>query len=793
MMPLMTMLNQTRYTHGSKQIGEVWKPNGSRIPLGEGKEDEQKKQQTFTVGDTVNIRSSAEVSYANGRSAARNGFRVSGSQASNSASGITLDDSGARTEVLKRTEAATVSLSVDGDGLRSLNIAYADGRESVTMAIEEDMRISWDENGEPVITKGAAALNGNKLQATGQNEILIRMSGADVVAGDSTTVLNFSALAGNFSGGSDVTYLGSYTESTFTYDKGASVDFAGLFTNSIFDVTGGNASFSGVFEGSTINADGPDTSYSGIFHSTLINAGNSDNLFTGLFLENTSITAGEGKDKFTGRFIDSDIDAGDGDNVFGGNFTLSTFGQNTNDFTNTTIKAGTGNDTFFSAATESNIDLGDGDNTVKGVFMDSSVKTGAGRDTISAMYGNSSVFNAGAGDDQLAVGTGFTNQIIAGAGKNNVTLGYNTKGYGDESYRLYGVDSSLTDSRWQTLDERESKIDPKAFGEIRGNSISASEGENSITINSGQATHTIRTGVNKTEEEAIEDSPENALVETRAQMQNMLEEMVPVDGLDGDKDEKEDRYMVAQGADLRSTGVIGATIDGGTDNALDVLVDDRVAGAERAAEKVLRSDELSDEQIFSGNAAMFGVFGDALDHVKEAAAEANTAENAKETDAEKNGQNAADSADGTEKNSDKTNAEQGLTVDASAAAQAGAASQPSVASGAAPAASGTAANPAGRAAASTAAAASGKSAGAAGEKVDETVGSEKTEQESEKTDEASRLLSGASNTSISSGNMKTAADSMGAVYGTSIEKQVIQDFVRLRAIQAYQRASEAVA
>ena len=627
-MPLMSIMNQARFMFGAKQLGEVWKPKGASVPALEGSTPEQMAPSTCVLGDAVSIRNSAQTEYSRNRQDTRDGFHSDGFGSKKSSivsTAITGEDGSVqgqiRTQELKSTSKATVSLSVGHDGQKSLTVDYKDGRESVSVALDADTRVSWGSDGEPVISQGAQALSAGVLKAGGKDEILVRLSGANVVAGDGSTVINFSGKGGSFTGGTNVTYQGSYSDTSFDYALGSTVNFAGHFSNVAINAKGSNASFSGVFENSAIEGGGNGNTYSGFFTGSIVNALEGDNMFSGLFMEKSQITTGAGNDEFTGRFVDSTIDAGDGDNVFGTGIDLHAFNESTSDFTNTIIASGKGKDKFFGKAYESTLDLGDGDDNIKGVFMDSHVSAGEGNDTIAAMYGNGTRFDAGAGNDLLAVGTGIGNSLITGSGNNQVIMGYNKEGYGDSSSSLYGVGGIVAKSTWQTGDEAARSAKPKEFGELSANNLDASQGENLITIHSGEATHTIRTGAMNEDDGTA--APESALGDVRTAVQDSLSSLndVAVDkasesaGSNGAAKDAGKRQMSVEGDPLLDEGAEGVAINGGTDERLTVFVENRSARNVERQEYTKQEVELTREQIVQRNTSQFNLLGNVFEDV----------------------------------------------------------------------------------------------------------------------------------------------------------------------------------
>lgn len=603
---------------GAKKIGQLWTPKKytNFAQIDRTVEDFIDDPITQVVGDTATIRKSAQAKYMAARSDARMGFGQLGFSRQSDIDVIApnrLQPHEDREQRLVATNNATVTL-LSG----SIRIDYTDGRESQTVKLDQNVRISWDNKGDPLVQTGAAALTGGKLKAGGANEVLVRLTGVNVEAGENSTVVNFSDIGGRFSGGSNVTYQGAYTDSVFEYKFGVA-NFAGLFTSSSITTGNDKAVFRGVFESTTIETGDAVNQFSGHFRGGSILAGNGvqitrdngdmlrhGNVFSGLFFEQIDIKSGSSDDKFIGRFIDAVIDGGDGDNEFGPGFMMAELATMDSGFTNSIISAGSGNDSFFSAAYDSRINLGDGDNSTKGVFMNSAVSTGSGNDHLTAMYSRNSVFDSGEGDDFVALGTAMANKIILNSGVNEVVLGYNIDDRHGNPSSIYGGDSRLTKSKWITSTEFANGLAAKEFGEIRGNMVDASQGENTITVNSGEGTHTVRSGEAKNEKE---DDKENAVNGVGERLGEKLEELdkeastamidkinerggdvilpgASPDGKDADESETDDeifsleevqRFLDVSGSLPRKDGVIGVIIDGGVDEIIALRAHDRRA------------------------------------------------------------------------------------------------------------------------------------------------------------------------------------------------------------------------
>lgn len=512
---------------GGKNYGEVWQPKTQRLMVGRdiapmtSSEPEGKIDRGVVIGkgDDVSFMSGKIFNFA--KSQAQSGLTVrgfrsfenaaalSGMEKDTYSSGITLHDSDKYQVILERSGNGYTLAAYEKD---------PDNKEQPLKQLEVvkftgDAKISFNADGSPNIMTGAAALKGGELAATGSDEILVRTSGANVKAGVNTTVYNFSSQGGEFSGGSNVTYLGSYTDSLFK-DSSGETTYAGYFNKSKF--SGSDQSlgvFSGVFEKSDIEAGGNDDTFSGYFSESNINGGNGENTFSGLFLNQSVVKGGDDDDTFNGRFIASELFGGKGDDTFGNHIDLNHLGYIQGkqgqgyfglgpDFIKANVDAGEGDDSFEGVAWDSQINLGEGDDQAEGIFTNSGVDGGEGNNRLTAMYSMASQFKAGSGDDEIILASAVASTVHTGEGNDKVVLGRNQDDTGSGGL---GGDNLMSVTRWLTPEQQRHDERGLAFGELRANLVDASEEENRVVINNGKGTNKVATG-----DIVEEQEPENA-------------------------------------------------------------------------------------------------------------------------------------------------------------------------------------------------------------------------------------------------------------------------------------------
>lgn len=433
-------------------------------------------------------------------------------------------------QLIGSSESCSVYLSfAGGQGKITVSSQDAPSRE-FALTGSSDLRIRFDANGEAELLSGGEAKQGGVLTAVGENEILVRLSSANVAAGKDTTVINLNQSAGGrFSGGHNVRYLGLYNGASIEGGSG-STELAGYFNNCDISVLGGKGVFSGVFtglNGSLIRTGIFDDVFSGYFQAAAIEDKGGDNTFSGTFLTGSSIKAGDGNDTFDGLFFDSVISAGSGNNIFGVKAALEN-GSVTPSFVRTVIEAGDGKDTLLGAAYESDINLGEGSDEVNGLLLDSLLKTGEGGDNIRLLYALNSLIEAGSGNDNVYLYTGDSNRVDLGVDDDKMTSGLNRSG--GDSHR-HGTTRAFTNSAFLTEDQARRGLDPRFghhFGDVRSTAIYADVGEDEVTVYDGQNAHQVESGDHQASEDKTgaaaaplaapddEAAPQASLVDAKA-------------------------------------------------------------------------------------------------------------------------------------------------------------------------------------------------------------------------------------------------------------------------------------
>lgn len=368
----------------------------------------------------------------------------------------------------------------------------------LSTAIREDTKVVWNENGEPQLLTGRSARTEGVLKAEGENELLFRVSDCDVQAGAGTVVYNLCSSSGTYSGGDNVTYLGAYEGGTFT-DTTGRVTFGGYFNGASFAGLTGLSSFSGVFEEVDVNLEDGKGSFSGYFSASAItgSAGHG-NTMSGMFLNACTVLGGDGDDTFNGRFINSAIDGGEGDNAFGDpGMSLMRDLVAEADFVNSDVTSGAGRDNLRAVVWGGSFDLGGGDDSADGVFSQTTILGGDGKDTLKAEYANGASFDTGDGEgDVVDIVTGVNNTVTTGEGSNRVSMGRN--------------DVSGQAKTWQTAEEHALRTRPTQTGELARNTVVAHEGENAVTINNGLSTRRLTTSDGQKQAgqgDAVDDGP----------------------------------------------------------------------------------------------------------------------------------------------------------------------------------------------------------------------------------------------------------------------------------------------
>ena len=507
----------------SKTIGQVWTPKSQRLVVGRDVSPISatafgEQSRSMVVADGDDVRFTSTDLYALAKTVAKSGQRVEDFRSVATKDLIYSNDprlevrnaDGTTYRIAHTDVAENRALVSKGDTIAEWGdklVTFSNNTLQVWQkgkgdednlisqhVVTSDTRLSWDKGNNPVITSGSQALTDGTLKARESGDILIRKSGVDVEAGDNTTVINLSDKAGKFSGGNSVIYLGAYTGGEIISGSGMT-NFAGYFENAAITASGGRGVFSGVFENTAIEAGSGSDSFSGYFSGATVSAGDGRNYFGGMFLNGSSVSGGENEDIFHGRLIDSLLDAGEGANIIGDYVNLNAkkrvvtregkeYQGIESDFIGSEIKAGSGNDTFRGVTWGGSIDLGDGDNASSGIFSEATVRGGKGNDTLTALYSNLSSFDAGDGNDTVKLATAFSSTVRTGEGTTSVTLGRNLGEPGGKNEKDFGGDDT-TGSTWQTGQELLSRVAPKTFGELGGNSVDASVGDNLVTVNDG--------------------------------------------------------------------------------------------------------------------------------------------------------------------------------------------------------------------------------------------------------------------------------------------------------------------
>lgn len=425
--------------------------------------------------------------------------------------------------------------------------------------ITEDSRLVWNEKGEPELLTGNAVHTRGVLQAQSANEILLSVSGSDVVAGEGTVVWNLSGKTGTYSGGNNVTYLGTYEGGNFTDTEGK-VTFGGYFNRSSFSNLS-LSEFSGVFDEASVTLEKGHGTFSGYFSASEI-IGATTNKMSGMFLNACSVRGGEGDDNFSGRFIDSDVEAGEGNNSFGygsiGRARTLAGSRSINgkdypqeyagieaDFINAVVTAGSGKDRVTGVAWDSSFDLGQGDDSTDGIFSDTEINGGGGNDTLQAEFAVRSTFTAGDGDDSVTLKTALFNTITTGGGANTITMGLNN-------------DDTPSPTTWQTRDEYFSRTRPRETGELAGNTVDASRGESALTVNNGETSRRVTVRNRYAEGDSEAEKSETTKAVAAATPEEQLPPAIPktVSAAIG-------KYHEALGMEPQSRGATAVTIEYG--------------------------------------------------------------------------------------------------------------------------------------------------------------------------------------------------------------------------------------
>ena len=487
------------YSYGFGNIGRTWAPKRQRLMVGRDvasihKEAPREQTNGIILSDSVKLLEAALASSSQATDKTRLGFSLKADIKSS------LQDTALRQEQLLAEGAGESVYLVNNNGKTMLRISGGEQETLIELKQGEDIRIGWDKEGKAQVFTGADALKGGKLVSQGENDILVRMSSADVAAGTGSTVLNLAGgSGGSFSGGHNVRYLGTYEKASIEGGSGTT-SFEGYFGSSKITAEKGKGEFSGVFNGSApgsfIKTGSFDDVFSGYFQLMDIKDAGGKNAFSGTFMSGSSIESGNGDDTFNGQFFDSKITDLGGNNTFGTYIDMKR--QVKADFVRTVMESGDGNDKFVGTAEDSTINLGGGDDEVDGVLLSSTLNTGDGNDKLRLIYTTGSLIDLGKGDDELHLITGSGNSVRLGAGNDKMTSGMNVDGAAK-----YGTLSAFTKSAFLTEREVGDGVDPRFghyFGDVQTTQIDASEGENHIAVHDGLNTHSVRSGEKQQEE-----------------------------------------------------------------------------------------------------------------------------------------------------------------------------------------------------------------------------------------------------------------------------------------------------
>lgn len=586
------------YLHGAKSIGSTWAPKQQRLMVGRDlasihKAPEKEKDHAVILANSIKQYDTASGRMNWAASQTSLGFSLKEK--------INISPNGSE-QMLASGSRESVYLVQDKSGM-SLRIKNAGGEEqSIRLDGKDDIRISWNKDGSAEVFTGEAAKINGKLAAQGTNDVLVRFSNVNVEAGTGSTVLNLSAhKGGKFGGGHNVRYLGSYTDADIQGGTGVT-GFEGNFSSGNITATRGRGEFSGVFSGFTpgsgISTGGFDDVFDGYFHLVDIKSSGGDNTFSGVFMAGSNIEGGTGNDIYSGEFFDSSIKDAGGDNTFGSYADLKE--KVKNNFVRTVIESGAGNDKLLGMSEESKINLGGGDDEVDAILRGTGLETGDGQDKVRIIYGSASIIDAGAGDDTLHLVTGSGNSVRLGEGDDAMTSGLNSGGHTGNTGTLGAFGKSV----FMTEQEAEKGLDPRFaqhMGDVQASKIDASLGENNISVHDGLNVHTVKTGVQKSEEEGAapqatsDDKPgytgfadaqtassagkkfslaqtlEKMLDKVNPDMRSRLEkalEELKAEQVENDGDARQRYLATSLGGWLPNPGGHGVTVDGGGGQAV---------------------------------------------------------------------------------------------------------------------------------------------------------------------------------------------------------------------------------
>lgn len=470
-------------------------------------------------------------------------------------------------KITYNTHRASLTLSEQDPGAtgpRTATLTYngKGGKEEVTFTLTADTRITWDDQGNPLILQGADALTKGSLKAHGGDEILLRLNAGTVEGGDgSTTVINLSESSAVFKGGKgDMTFYGSYLGADIISGEGEN-NYLGVFTDC--SITGG----------------GGDDTFAGFFLGSLIKGGNGNDIFSGLFLKGCELQGEEGDDKFTGEFSQAVIFGGEGKNFYGieaqnlpqkaaedktphpleAKYQTADDDRNTpeaaapasgaaslntglppetgapaaqdlpamakpavvvsdlqngrpgvaNQFQNVTIEDDGDGSELEGVFLSADIRLRNGSHQMRGVLYDSRVNAEEARGSdINLAFASQSRVSGGAGDDNIRMTTAENSDISGGGGVNNLVMG--ADGSVDSRTMQLGNLKLDLESTEFLLPGQSPTASGKTHGYLAANSIDASGddtgGDSSVTVATGDAVERMHVE-RKAEDER--EKPEN--------------------------------------------------------------------------------------------------------------------------------------------------------------------------------------------------------------------------------------------------------------------------------------------
>ena len=321
------------------------------------------------------------------------------------------------------------------------------------------------------------------MRAGGKDEILLNFSSAKVEAGENSTIINFAGEGGEFASGLNTTYLGSYSGAKFSGGEGT-LTFAGVFDNSEINAGKGKGVFSGVFKESAINGGALNDAFSGFFSASKAYGNDGNDTFSGSFINGSLVDAGAGDDVINGElFLRSKVLAGDGDDKIG-DFHLPGDGPLEFQFVNSSIDTGEGDNSIRAATLNSAIKLGAGANSAYGVFQGSSIDNPEGDAKITALLSNRTDYNTGNGETEMTLATAVHNDIATGEGKSAINIGVDPNKHYSET--VDGEQRSLEHLVWGYK-----RRDSYNFGEVFSNQVNLEKGDAKLNVFTGENSYSV--------------------------------------------------------------------------------------------------------------------------------------------------------------------------------------------------------------------------------------------------------------------------------------------------------------